>query len=49
MNGAGFIRRGFELRYLVSEKIEDVVPMLRAAIRRPGRGREDEGAVIGKM
>jgi uncharacterized protein (TIGR00730 family) len=31
MNGEGFIRRGFELRYLVAEKIEDVVPMLRAA------------------
>ena len=31
MNGEGFIRRGFELRYLVAEKIEDIVPMLRAA------------------
>jgi len=31
MNNAGFIRRGFELRYLVAEKIEDVAPMLRAA------------------
>jgi uncharacterized protein (TIGR00730 family) len=31
MNNAGFIRRGFELRYLVAEGIEDVVPMLRAA------------------
>ncbi len=35
MNGEGFIRRGFELRYLVAEKIEDVVPMLRAAQQRP--------------
>ena len=34
MNEEGFIRGGFELRYLVAEKIEDVVPMLRAAERR---------------
>jgi uncharacterized protein (TIGR00730 family) len=31
MNGEGFVRQGFELRYLVAEKIEDVIPMLRAA------------------
>ncbi len=31
MHNSGFIRRGFELRYLVAEKIEDVLPMLRAA------------------
>jgi hypothetical protein len=34
MNEKGFIRQGFELRYLVAEKIEDVVPMLRAAERK---------------
>jgi uncharacterized protein (TIGR00730 family) len=34
MNEQGFIRRGFELRYLVAERIEDVVPMLRAAEER---------------
>jgi hypothetical protein len=34
MNIEGFIRDGFELRYLVAEKIEDVLPMLRAAVRR---------------
>ncbi len=38
MNDSGFIRRGFELRYLVAEKIEDVVPMLRAT----GPAREAE-------
>ena len=43
MNGEGFIRRGFELRYLVAEKIEDVVPMLRAA-ERQRLDRESEGA-----
>jgi uncharacterized protein (TIGR00730 family) len=34
MHNQGFIRRGFELRYLVAEKIEDVVPMLRLAAER---------------
>jgi uncharacterized protein (TIGR00730 family) len=34
MNNAGFIRRGFEMRYLVAERIEDVVPMLRAAVEK---------------
>ena len=33
MNNEGFIRHGFELRYLVAEKVEDIVPMLRAAER----------------
>ena len=30
----GFIREGFEARYLVAEKVEDVLPMLRAAAER---------------
>jgi uncharacterized protein (TIGR00730 family) len=30
----GFIREGFDLRYLVAERIEDVLPMLSAAQRR---------------
>ncbi len=34
MNNQGFIRHGFELRYLVAEKVEDIVPMLRAAAER---------------
>jgi uncharacterized protein (TIGR00730 family) len=34
MHNEGFIRRGLELRYVVAEKIEDVVPMLRAAERK---------------
>jgi uncharacterized protein (TIGR00730 family) len=34
MREQGFIREGFELRYLVAEKIEDVLPMLsKAAVR----------------
>ena len=41
MRNAGFVRPNFELRYLVAEKVEDVVPMLRAAIeRRPADARE---------
>ena len=34
MHLAGFIREGFDLRYLVAERIEDTLPMLRAAARR---------------
>ncbi len=49
MNDAGFIRRGFGLRYLVAERIEDVAPMLReAAARRPGSGRQTD-AVVSNM
>ena len=44
MNGEGFIRRGFEFRYLVAEKIDDVVPMLRAA-ERQRRDRESQETV----
>ena len=31
MHIEGFIREGFDMRYLVAERIEDVLPMLRAA------------------
>jgi uncharacterized protein (TIGR00730 family) len=34
MRNLGFVREGFEVRYLVAEKIEDAVPMLLAAARR---------------
>ena len=34
MHVEGFIREGFDLRYAVAERIEDVMPMLRAAERR---------------
>jgi uncharacterized protein (TIGR00730 family) len=34
MREQGFIRGGFELRYLVAEKIEDIVPMLEAVAQR---------------
>jgi len=45
MHNAGFIREGFELRYLVAEKVEDIVPMLRAAADRLAIEREPEDAV----
>jgi uncharacterized protein (TIGR00730 family) len=34
MRNLGFIREGFELNYLVAEKIEDALPMLETAARR---------------
>jgi hypothetical protein len=41
----GFIREGFEARYLVAERIEDVLPMLRAAAERRSTEREPQDAV----
>jgi uncharacterized protein (TIGR00730 family) len=49
MNNSGFIRRGFELRYLVAEKIEDVAPMLRAAVEKRGSPELDEAASVRNM
>ena len=34
MHNLGFIREGFDLNYLVAEKIEDALPMLDAAVRK---------------
>jgi uncharacterized protein (TIGR00730 family) len=45
MRVEGFIREGFDLRYLVAEKIEDVLPMLRAAAERRLAEREPQDAV----
>jgi uncharacterized protein (TIGR00730 family) len=36
MREQGFIRPGLELNYLVAERIDEVIPMLRAATRRSG-------------
>jgi uncharacterized protein (TIGR00730 family) len=44
MHVEGFIREGFDLRYMVAERIEDVMPMLRAAERRSAK-REPQDAV----
>ena len=34
MHNLGFVREGFEMRYLVAEKIEDALPMVIAAAQR---------------
>jgi uncharacterized protein (TIGR00730 family) len=38
----GFIREGFEARYMVAERIEDVLPMLRAAESRSAERKPQE-------
>jgi uncharacterized protein (TIGR00730 family) len=45
MHIEGFIREGFDMRYLVAERIEDVLPMLRAAAERRTADREPQDAV----
>jgi uncharacterized protein (TIGR00730 family) len=45
MREQGFIRGGFELRYLVAEKIDDVLPMLQRAAARS----EETSAVLSNM
>jgi uncharacterized protein (TIGR00730 family) len=45
MNNEGFIRDGFGLRYLVAEKIEDIVPMLRSAGRRLAAEPDEQASV----
>jgi uncharacterized protein (TIGR00730 family) len=42
MRELGFIRPGLELSYLVAERIDDVIPMLRAAARRTGLSADTE-------
>jgi uncharacterized protein (TIGR00730 family) len=45
MHIEGFIREGFDMRYLVAEKIEDALPMLRAAAERPTADRGPQDAL----
>ena len=45
----GFIREGFELRYMVAEKIEDVLPMLRAAASAARPSARPQDAVSPRM
>jgi uncharacterized protein (TIGR00730 family) len=40
MHNLGFLREGFDVHYLVAEKIEDVLPMLHSAARRNAVVRE---------
>lgn len=44
MGDEGFIRDGFEVRYLVADRIEEVVPKLRAAIAASPRAKPATGA-----
>jgi uncharacterized protein (TIGR00730 family) len=41
MREQGFIRPGLELNYLVAERVEDVIPMLEASVRRVGLESDD--------
>jgi hypothetical protein len=41
----GFIREGFDVRYMVAERIEDVLPMLRAAAERRSAEPEPEDTI----
>lgn len=45
MHNAGFIRPGYEVRYLVAERVEEVIPMLRQAVRLPRKREVDEKAI----
>jgi uncharacterized protein (TIGR00730 family) len=45
MHMEGFIREGFDMRYLVAERIEDALPMLRAAAERRMAERGPQDAV----
>jgi uncharacterized protein (TIGR00730 family) len=47
MHNAGFIRPGYEVRYMVAERIEDVVPMIRKVARRPRE--EIEATIVEKF
>jgi uncharacterized protein (TIGR00730 family) len=42
MRNAEFIRSGYEMRYLVAERVEDVVPMILAAARHAKEEARDE-------
>lgn len=44
MRNAGFIRPGYEVRYMVAERVEDVIPMLHAAASH-ARQEVDEKAI----
>lgn len=46
MHNAGFIRPGYDVRYMVAERVEDVVPMLRAAALHPKK--ETDETIIGE-
>ncbi len=48
MREEGFIRAGYEMRYLVAERVEDVIPMILATAKRAREGAE-KAAVIERL
>jgi uncharacterized protein (TIGR00730 family) len=46
MRDFGFIRPGLEVRYLVAERCEDILPMLDATVRRTGEAKADALAEV---
>lgn len=46
MHNAGFVGPGHEVRYMVAERVEDAIPMIRAAARHPHEGAD--AATIGQ-
>ncbi len=49
MRENGFIRAGLEVRYLVAERVDEVLPMLRAGARRRALEAPQEAGVIGRL
>ena len=49
MRENGFIRAGLEVRYLVAERVEDIVPMLRASGERADLARVEPVGVIDRL
>lgn len=45
MRNEGFVREGYEVRYMVAEHVADAVPMLRAAAQKAHRERQTEGVI----
>jgi uncharacterized protein (TIGR00730 family) len=45
MRGEGFIRSGYEMRYLVAERVEDIIPMILSAAKRARENAEADKEV----
>lgn len=45
MRNEGFVREGYEVRYMVAEHVADAAPMLRAAAQKAHRERETAGVI----
>src|SRR6478672_7620119 len=49
MRESGFLRPGLEVRYLVAERIEDAIEMIRQAASRPSRGEKADENLLRRM